>query len=145
MVVRQRRTQAPKPISYSSFVDEDGSSGGDGGSDSEHDDVCCKVCGSGNSPADLLLCDKCDKGYHLFCLRPILPSVPKGSWFCPSCSKHKKLKCMTIDSQNLLFICLLLSYWRFGLSTCIGFFLFFILFFWFYLFDLQMVFMFLIC
>ncbi|KAJ1381450.1 Zinc finger, PHD-type [Sesbania bispinosa] len=49
-------------------------------------DVVCEECGSGHSPAKLLLCDKCDRGYHLFCLRPILPSVPKGSWFCPSCS-----------------------------------------------------------
>ncbi|BAT83083.1 Histone-lysine N-methyltransferase [Vigna angularis] len=53
------------------------------------DDVFCQECGSGHSPAKLLLCDKCDRGYHLFCLRPVLPSVPKGSWFCGSCSNHK--------------------------------------------------------
>ncbi|KAK7394252.1 hypothetical protein VNO78_14774 [Psophocarpus tetragonolobus] len=50
------------------------------------EDICCEECGLGHSPSKLLLCDKCDRGYHLFCLRPILPSVPKSHWFCPSCS-----------------------------------------------------------
>ncbi|XP_020231981.1 histone-lysine N-methyltransferase ATXR6 [Cajanus cajan] len=54
-----------------------------------NDDVCCEECGSGHAPTKLLLCDKCDGGYHLFCLRPILHSVPRGSWFCPSCSNRK--------------------------------------------------------
>ena len=67
----RRRTHAPK--SSSALID----------------DVFCQECGSGHSPAKLLLCDKCDRGYHLFCLRPVLPSVPKGSWFCRTCSNHK--------------------------------------------------------
>ncbi|XP_061364418.1 histone-lysine N-methyltransferase ATXR6 [Gastrolobium bilobum] len=68
--LRRRRTLAPK----SSSLDED--------------DVSCEECGSGFSPAKLLLCDKCDRGYHLFCLKPILSSVPKGPWFCPPCSNN---------------------------------------------------------
>ncbi|KAK7243333.1 hypothetical protein RIF29_38126 [Crotalaria pallida] len=56
------------------------------------DDVSCEQCGSGDSPAELLLCDKCDRGYHLFCLNPILSSVPKGSWFCPSCTSNSTTK-----------------------------------------------------
>ncbi|KAB1205115.1 Histone-lysine N-methyltransferase ATXR6 [Morella rubra] len=72
----RRRTQAPKPLSKPSLEEHD-------------DDVCCEECESGDFGAKLLLCDKCDKGYHLFCLRPILVSVPKGSWFCPTCCKHK--------------------------------------------------------
>jgi ribosomal protein L37AE/L43A len=32
-----------------------------------------------------MLCDGCDRGFHIFCLRPILPRVPAGDWFCPSC------------------------------------------------------------
>ncbi|XP_062120055.1 histone-lysine N-methyltransferase ATXR6 [Humulus lupulus] len=103
MALRQRRTQAPKPISCSSsFSYEDISSDG---SDSERDDdVSCVVCGSGDSPADLLLCDKCDKGFHLFCLRPILPSVPKGSWFCPTCTNHnhKKLKSFPLVQTKIV-------------------------------------------
>ncbi|KAL9334592.1 hypothetical protein Peur_071773 [Populus x canadensis] len=77
MALRSKRSQAPKPISRSKAAAAD------------YSDVYCEKCGSGESPGELLLCDKCDKGFHLFCLRPILVAVPKGSWFCPSCSKQK--------------------------------------------------------
>ncbi|WCJ27598.1 Histone-lysine N-methyltransferase ATXR6 [Euphorbia peplus] len=70
----RHRTHAPKPAPETT---------------SDYSDVSCEECGSDHSPAELLLCDGCDCGYHLFCLRPILPSVPLGSWFCPSCSNHK--------------------------------------------------------
>lgn len=80
----RRRTLAPKPASKSPSIDKS----------SDYVDVFCEECGFGHSPAKLVLCDKCDRGYHLFCLRPILVAVPKGSWFCPSCSKNKKPKCM---------------------------------------------------
>ncbi|KAJ4954063.1 hypothetical protein NE237_030895 [Protea cynaroides] len=79
----KRRTRAPEPIySLSLTVAGDG--------EREYDDVFCEECGSGDAADELLLCDKCDRGFHLFCLRPILVSVPKGSWFCPSCSNLKK-------------------------------------------------------
>ncbi|CAK8570184.1 unnamed protein product [Lathyrus sativus] len=68
----RRRTQAPIPAPKKL---------------SSLDDVVCQKCSSGKSPTKLLLCDKCDKGYHIFCLSPILAKVPKSSWFCPSCSQ----------------------------------------------------------
>ncbi|KAJ1277630.1 hypothetical protein BS78_04G018300 [Paspalum vaginatum] len=49
------------------------------------DDVRCEACGSGDAAAELMLCDGCDRGFHIFCLRPILPRVPAGDWFCASC------------------------------------------------------------
>jgi hypothetical protein len=33
----------------------------------------------------MLLCDKCNKGFHLECLNPPLKQVPAGDWFCPDC------------------------------------------------------------
>ncbi|KAM7274765.1 hypothetical protein ACFE04_016631 [Oxalis oulophora] len=48
----------------------------------------CKQCGSGDKAEEMLLCDKCDNGYHMKCLRPIVVRVPNGPWFCPNCSKH---------------------------------------------------------
>ncbi|KAK1258369.1 Histone-lysine N-methyltransferase ATXR6 [Acorus gramineus] len=56
----------------------------------DYADTTCERCGSGEATDELLLCDKCDRGFHLFCLRPILPSVPKGQWFCPLCTLQKK-------------------------------------------------------
>ncbi|GMN32949.1 hypothetical protein TIFTF001_003880 [Ficus carica] len=48
----------------------------------------CEQCGSGDKAEELILCDKCDRGFHLNCLRPILARVPVGSWLCRSCSGH---------------------------------------------------------
>jgi [histone H3]-lysine27 N-methyltransferase len=77
----RRRTRAPKAVD---------------------DDVRCEACGSGDAGAELMLCDGCDRGYHTFCLRPVLPRVPAGDWFCAACRsppsksshppKTKKLK-----------------------------------------------------
>ncbi|RWR89385.1 histone-lysine N-methyltransferase ATXR6 [Cinnamomum micranthum f. kanehirae] len=83
----RRRTQAPKPSSLSSSATTK-TQGGNG----DYIDACCEECASGEVPEELLLCDKCDRGFHLFCLRPILACVPKGLWFCPSCSNQKKPK-----------------------------------------------------
>jgi hypothetical protein len=51
----------------------------------DDDDVRCEACGSGEAAPELMLCDGCDRGFHIFCLRPILPRVPAGNWYCPSC------------------------------------------------------------
>ncbi|KNA19714.1 hypothetical protein SOVF_058990 [Spinacia oleracea] len=85
-VALRRRTRAPKPV----FRPPSPSSESESESDSDFDDVCCEECGSGKNAPDLLLCDGCDRGYHLYCLKPILAAVPKGSWFCPPCSGGKK-------------------------------------------------------
>ncbi|GHJ85544.1 hypothetical protein NliqN6_1946 [Naganishia liquefaciens] len=48
----------------------------------------CIVCGKeekGNNPLE---CEKCDKPYHLGCLKPSLSAVPEGEWFCPQCTKE---------------------------------------------------------
>ena len=33
----------------------------------------------------MLLCDKCDAGWHASCLRPALLVIPEGDWYCPDC------------------------------------------------------------
>ncbi|XP_067450602.1 tyrosine-protein kinase BAZ1B isoform X1 [Thunnus thynnus] len=33
----------------------------------------------------LILCDECNKAFHLFCLRPALYRIPAGEWLCPAC------------------------------------------------------------
>ncbi|KAA8540066.1 hypothetical protein F0562_026758 [Nyssa sinensis] len=85
-LVLRRRTRAPKPRSSKTPLPNSSNSWQD------YSDTCCEQCGSGDNAAELLLCDKCDRGFHLFCLKPILVSVPKGSWVCRSCSNDKKVK-----------------------------------------------------
>lgn len=50
------------------------------------DPTFCEVCGSSDNEDQMLLCDGCDLGFHLYCLTPALDEVPGGAWFCNDCS-----------------------------------------------------------
>ncbi|PKU70303.1 probable Histone-lysine N-methyltransferase ATXR5 isoform X1 [Dendrobium catenatum] len=52
----------------------------------------CEQCRSGEREDELVLCDRCDMGYHLYCLRPIAVRVPVGPWFCPSCTGGRTVR-----------------------------------------------------
>nr|XP_057936880.1 tyrosine-protein kinase BAZ1B [Doryrhamphus excisus] len=45
----------------------------------------CKVCRRKGDDEKLILCDECNKAFHLFCLRPVLHRIPEGEWLCPAC------------------------------------------------------------
>ncbi|KAE8769237.1 lysine-specific demethylase 5B [Hordeum vulgare] len=49
------------------------------------DDQVCEQCESGLHGDAMLLCDRCDKGWHMYCLSPPLESVPPGNWYCSDC------------------------------------------------------------
>lgn len=47
----------------------------------------CKKCVECLDPGheDLMMfCDRCDRGYHAFCVG--LEAIPEGNWECPSCA-----------------------------------------------------------
>ncbi|XP_029663805.1 zinc finger protein ubi-d4 A-like [Formica exsecta] len=46
---------------------------------------CCSICGTSDNDDQLLFCDDCDRGYHMYCLSPPLASPPEGSWSCRLC------------------------------------------------------------
>ena len=48
-------------------------------------DTACCICEEGEDERgdNMLLCDGCNRGYHLECLH--LKTVPKGEWLCPAC------------------------------------------------------------
>ncbi|XP_065338949.1 bromodomain adjacent to zinc finger domain protein 1A [Cloeon dipterum] len=50
----------------------------------------CRICRRKGDGENMLLCDGCDKGHHLYCLKPPLPFVPSGEWFCPTCKPKEK-------------------------------------------------------
>lgn len=41
----------------------------------------------------LILCDECNKAFHLFCLRPALYRIPQGEWLCPACQPAVQRRC----------------------------------------------------
>ena len=45
----------------------------------------CELCKGGHREEKIILCDKCDRGCHMFCLQPPLKQVPEGEWICPLC------------------------------------------------------------
>lgn len=47
--------------------------------------VGCLICRRKNEPEQTLLCDSCNKGWHMFCLKPKMTKIPEGDWFCPRC------------------------------------------------------------
>lgn len=47
--------------------------------------VRCRICRRKGGDEYMLLCDGCDHGYHMYCLRPPLSYIPDGDWFCYDC------------------------------------------------------------
>ncbi|CAD6888737.1 unnamed protein product [Tilletia laevis] len=45
----------------------------------------CEICLRGDNGTSMLLCDDCNRGYHMFCLDPPMTTIPKSQWFCPPC------------------------------------------------------------
>jgi len=54
--------------------------------DDKYEWTVCEKCGRTDNEQEMLLCDGCDKGFHMFCLCPVLVTLPLGYCFCPLCS-----------------------------------------------------------
>lgn len=52
----------------------------------------CHKCGQSDHPEWILLCDRCDGGWHANCVKPPLLVIPEGHWFCPPCD-HVSISC----------------------------------------------------
>ncbi|KAJ3590709.1 hypothetical protein NHX12_008658 [Muraenolepis orangiensis] len=48
----------------------------------------------------LILCDECNKAFHLFCLRPALYRIPTGEWLCPACQPLVARRCSRGRNYN---------------------------------------------
>ncbi|XP_076667280.1 ATP-dependent chromatin assembly factor large subunit isoform X4 [Andrena cerasifolii] len=50
----------------------------------------CRICKRRRDAEKMLLCDGCNKGHHLYCLKPKLNAVPDGDWYCKTCKPPTK-------------------------------------------------------
>ncbi|KAG9145128.1 hypothetical protein Leryth_008916 [Lithospermum erythrorhizon] len=66
----------------------------------EHDQI-CEQCESGLHEEVMLLCDRCNKGWHLYCLSPPLKQVPPGNWYCLDCLNSEKDSFGFVPGKNL--------------------------------------------
>nr|XP_022913840.1 bromodomain adjacent to zinc finger domain protein 1A isoform X1 [Onthophagus taurus]XP_022913841.1 bromodomain adjacent to zinc finger domain protein 1A isoform X1 [Onthophagus taurus] len=58
----------------------------------------CRMCKKRTDSENMLLCDDCNGGYHLYCLKPKLYSIPQGEWYCWKCQKERQ-KYEPVDSE----------------------------------------------
>ncbi|KAM3917997.1 bromodomain adjacent to zinc finger domain protein 1A [Leptodactylus fuscus] len=52
----------------------------------------CKVCRKKGDNENMILCDGCERGHHIFCVRPKLKFIPDGDWFCPECKPRERTR-----------------------------------------------------
>jgi hypothetical protein len=67
----------------------------------------CESCGCADGEESMLICGDgkdhgCDKGFHIYCLNPALPTLPDGDWYCSECEKGGRSALFTTQkwSQN---------------------------------------------
>uniref|UniRef100_A0A7R9VLI6 Histone-lysine N-methyltransferase n=2 Tax=Pseudictyota dubia TaxID=2749911 RepID=A0A7R9VLI6_9STRA len=48
--------------------------------------VVCEVCKTGTNERQILICDQCHLGFHMYCVRPVIVNVPTSEWICSSCA-----------------------------------------------------------
>eukprot|EP00550_Attheya_septentrionalis_P009864 CAMPEP_0198287132 /NCGR_PEP_ID=MMETSP1449-20131203/6039_1 /TAXON_ID=420275 /ORGANISM="Attheya septentrionalis, Strain CCMP2084" /LENGTH=1964 /DNA_ID=CAMNT_0043985037 /DNA_START=184 /DNA_END=6078 /DNA_ORIENTATION=- len=48
--------------------------------------VLCNLCKIDKDDAQILICDQCHLGYHMYCVRPVIVNVPTCEWMCSRCS-----------------------------------------------------------
>lgn len=50
----------------------------------------------------MLVCDTCDKGYHTFCLKPVMTAIPKNGWKCKVIGSYSDLIVFHLQFNLLL-------------------------------------------
>ena len=52
----------------------------------------CRICRRKGDPEQMLLCDGCDRGHHMYCLKPKMKKIPTGDWYCNECKPKERVK-----------------------------------------------------
>jgi len=63
-------------------------------------ELSCVKCKSQDDAPDMLICDACDRGWHIHCLKPKLTSIPEGDWYCPPCIEAQRKKAKSSNASR---------------------------------------------
>ncbi|KAK9846950.1 hypothetical protein WJX84_002284, partial [Apatococcus fuscideae] len=55
------------------------------GSYDHEDETACHHCLGGHHESEIACCDRCERGFHFFCVSPELTDHPTSDWVCPQC------------------------------------------------------------
>ena len=69
---------------------------------SDVDDLACEICRSPDDEASMLLCGKCERGFHMACLSPPLSALPEEEWLCKNCGSCLLLN-LSHDELGVIF------------------------------------------
>lgn len=50
-----------------------------------YEDIFCEKCGGGDDDEKIVICEKCLKAQHIYCLQEKLAEIPEGDWICEKC------------------------------------------------------------
>jgi len=58
--------------------------------DKSPENIRCVICKRKTDAETMLICDECDKAYHMACHKPKVKRIPDGDWFCAKCALKRK-------------------------------------------------------
>ncbi|XP_033628506.1 bromodomain adjacent to zinc finger domain protein 1A-like isoform X2 [Asterias rubens] len=62
----------------------------------------CRICRRKGDAEQMLLCDGCDRGLHMYCLKPKLKKVPQGEWYCKDCKPKEIHRSPRKQRRNMM-------------------------------------------
>lgn len=62
----------------------------------------CRACLIDKDDELICMCDGCDEGYHIYCMKPPRAAIPEGKWYCNTCKLEKIRKGMQIYENSVL-------------------------------------------
>ena len=62
----------------------------------------CTVCGAAEGDSHMLLCNTCNRPFHLQFLHLPCPVVPDGDWHCHLCDEHSPMYMWMLSTRQPL-------------------------------------------